>query len=113
MLQAAGTVLACQPDRGAAVYNGEIGSSAAIVAAGYNVASFLTRYRGVDFRLPANQRCNGGASPLGVYSFDGLTPGALELVFPKLKASMLESRLATHVEAWKLSQWITQPVRDG
>ena len=111
MLRDTGSVLTCHTSRDSAVFNAEIGASVAILAAGFNIASFLTRYAGVDFREERARSCNGRASPLGAHSFDGLTPGALEVVFPKVKQSLWESGLATHVEAVKLSEWLLAPVK--
>lgn len=38
----------------------EMGSSAAILAAGYNIDSLMLRYQGVDWRDKANWGCNAG-----------------------------------------------------
>ena len=111
MLNATGTVLMCHASRDSAVLEGEMGASRAILKAGYNIASFLVKYSGVDFRSARAQGCNGRVSPLGIHSFDGVTPGVLELVFPKVKQSLLESGVSTHVEAAKMSDWMSRPVR--
>jgi hypothetical protein len=44
----------------------EMGSSAAILSAGYNIDSLMLRYQGVDWRNRSNWGCNAGcgAAPL-------------------------------------------------
>lgn len=39
-----------------------MGSSAAILAAGYNIDSLMLRYQGVDWRDKANWGCNAGCA---------------------------------------------------
>lgn len=43
IMEAEGYVLRCHKDRAAAIFDGEIGSSRAILDAGYNLDSFLMR----------------------------------------------------------------------
>jgi hypothetical protein len=111
ILRASGEVLMCHENRAHAVYYGEIGASLAILKAGYSIDSFLTRYQHVDWRDNSTWGCNQAVSPIGKRTLDGVTASPLELVFPKLKGSLLESGLPSHFEAWKLSQWISLPVR--
>lgn len=110
-MRAAETVLTCHATRDEAIYHGEMGSSFAILQAGHNIDSFLTRYQDVDWRLPENKLCNAQTSPIGNYMMDGLTISAFELLFPKLKASLLETQMPSHVEAAKLSSWMSTQVR--
>ena len=111
MLHEAGYVLQCHNNRAHAVFYGEIGASLAILEAGYTIDSFLTRYQGVDWRDEANWQCNKAVSPIGKRTFDGVTLPAYEAVFPKVKGSLLESGVPSHYDAWKLSQWMSLPVR--
>lgn len=111
VLKDAGYVLRCHKNRFEAVYFGEIGASLAILNAGYNIDSFLVRYRDVNWREQSNWQCNKALSPLGKRTFDGVTVSALEMVFPKLKGSLLESGIPSHFEALKMSQWLMSPVR--
>lgn len=111
ILRASGEVLTCHENRAHAVYYGEIGASLALLKAGYSIDSFLTRYQHVDWKDNTTWQCNQAVSPIGKRTFDGITASPLELVFPKLKGSLLESGLPSHFEAWKLSQWISLPVR--
>ena len=92
------------------MYYGEIGASLAILTAGFNIDSFLVRYRDVNWRDQSNWQCNKALSPLGKRTFDGVSVSALEMVFPKLKGSLLESGVPSHFEALKMSQWLMSPV---
>ena len=52
-------VLRCHQDVWASLYHGELGASAAMLRAGYNLGSLLLKYQGVDWRLGGNWACNG------------------------------------------------------
>ena len=110
MLRDAGYVLQCHDSRGHAVYFGEIGASLAILEAGFSIDSFLHRYQGVDWTDETSWQCNEALSPIGKRTFDGVTASAFELVFPKVKGSLLESGVPSHFEAARLSQWLSLPV---
>jgi hypothetical protein len=109
-LQDAGYVMKCHANRALAIFYGEIGASLVILEAGYNLDSFLWRYQGVDWREPHTWECNAALSPLGKRTFDGITAPTHELVFPKLKGSLLKSGVPSHFEVQKISQWIALPV---
>jgi hypothetical protein len=103
--------LKCHDDRPAAVFFGEIGASLAVLEAGYTIDSFQMRYQGVDWKDKTNWECNHAVTPIGKRTFDGVTTSAFELVFPKLKGSLLQSGLPSHFEAHKTSEWLTSKVR--
>jgi hypothetical protein len=103
--------MTCHGNRALAIFYGEIGASLAILEAGYNIDSFLWRYQGIDWRESHNWQCNAALSPIGKRTLDGITAPTHELVFPKLKGSLLESGVPSHFEVYKLSQWIALPVR--
>ena len=60
MLRADGNVFACHADREMAVRHGEVGSSAAVLQAGYSLDCLMLRYAGVNWRDPAFGACNAG-----------------------------------------------------
>ncbi len=65
VLRADGNVFACHADREMAVRHGEVGSSAAVLRAGYSLDCLMLRYAGVNWRDPAFGACNAGCpSPL-------------------------------------------------
>lgn len=58
ILQADPHVFFCHTGRWNTIYYSELGASAAMLAAGYNIDCFMTRYQGVDWRDPAMWDCN-------------------------------------------------------
>ena len=103
--------LACHADRAAAIAHGEVGGSAAILAAGKGLACLLPRYAGVEWRGaaragqaaavdapplangtippgpgPAVAWCNQRVAPTGDGGFDGTTLPPTELLFVKHKS---------------------------
>jgi hypothetical protein len=71
-----------------AISNWEVGSSAAILSAGYNIGSLLTRYEKIDFRDPKNHKCNGSKNPAGEGFNDGLGLDPFEVMFVKVKRTV-------------------------
>jgi hypothetical protein len=51
-------VFQCHKKRWQAIYHSELGSSAAILKAGYNIACLMVRYQGVDWKDKAMWDCN-------------------------------------------------------
>lgn len=56
--KADGKVFTCYTSMWDVIFYGELGSSLAILKAGYNLESFMSRYRGVDWRQESNWECN-------------------------------------------------------
>jgi hypothetical protein len=52
-------VFTCHDSRWDAIYYAELGSSAALLAAGYNLGCLMVRYDGVDWRDKGAWGCNG------------------------------------------------------
>ncbi len=130
--------LACHADRAAAVAHGEVGSSAAILAAGKGLACLLPRYAGVDWRGaalagqaaavdapplangsmpfgpgPAAAWCNQRVTPIGDGGFDGTTLPPTELLFVKHKRDggrAVEPNSAAWAGA-KAAAWAEQTVQ--
>lgn len=51
-------VFACHKDRWDTIFYSELGSSKAILDAGFNIGCMMLRYQGVDWRDPGNWDCN-------------------------------------------------------
>jgi lipopolysaccharide biosynthesis protein len=80
--------LDCPEDYATAVKKWELGSSQAILNHGYNLASLMSRYDGVDFRAPDNQRCNGELNPAVDLMNDGVGLDPFEVLFVKVKSTI-------------------------
>lgn len=104
-LLADGSPLACARDRWDAVRHGELGASAALLAAGHNLGCLLPRYAGVDWRDPAAAACNQRVSPVGDGFFDGATLAPSDTLFVKVKARLLAARHPATLAAVKLGEW--------
>ncbi len=51
-------VFACQRDRWDTIYYSELGSSLAMLKAGYNIDCLMLRYQGIDWRNKSTWDCN-------------------------------------------------------
>lgn len=78
-----GNVFGCYTDFTETMYYSEVGLSAVIMKAGYNVDSFMLRYQGVDWRDESNWNCGDNENPFNLARDDehGLNP--MELIFVK------------------------------
>lgn len=113
VLRTKSKALTCAKDRWEAVWNGELGASSAVLAAGHNLASLLPRYQGVDWRDPVASKCNQGINPAGDGSFDGLTLMPADTLFVKFKASLVAARHPATMAAKKLSAWADERLLNG
>lgn len=53
-----GTVFGCYTSMWDVIYYSEIGSSWAVLKAGFSIDSLMLRYQGVDWTAPENWECN-------------------------------------------------------
>jgi hypothetical protein len=58
VLMGNGSAFQCHQNMTETIWKGELGSSFALLQAGYNLDSLLLRYQGVDWRDPATWSCN-------------------------------------------------------
>lgn len=105
LLQGDGDVLKCYTDIHDAIWYAEIGSSAAILDAGYNIDALMLRYQGVDWRDKANWGCNAGINPYAEYMYDGVNISPFEVMFVKVKEFLLEANWTTATSAKKYTTW--------
>ena len=111
ILQRDGNVFACFEDLHDTIYYAELGSSLAVLEAGYNIDSLMLRYQGVEWRDKANWKCNAGFSPYAENHYDGLSIEPLEAVFVKVKSYLLDLQWTGPSKAVKFDQW--QTARDN
>lgn len=106
--------LKCHEDRYDAIWDGEVGSSMAILKAGYNIGSFLEPYQGIDWRLPKNHKCNSKLNPMHTGSFLGGTLSPYATMFTKFKQYQpIDERSVATSEALLLSTWMMQKMTDA
>lgn len=60
-----GHIFTCYTSMWDTIFYSELGSSLAILNAGYNLDSFMARYQGVNWREKANWECNSRCAPHG------------------------------------------------
>lgn len=58
-----GKVFECYESIHDTIFYSELGSSLAMLRAGFNIESLMMRYRGVDWRNESNWNCNAGYAP--------------------------------------------------
>ena len=102
----------CRNDRWRTILFSELGSAAAILQAGFNIAAFVFRYQKVDWRNESTWQCNAGTSPLNEDSFDGSTLQPFDCIFVKVKDTLVEAKVdstlkAIQYEVWKHNASIT------
>ena len=85
--------LACPDTINEAIKGYELASSTAILAAGYNLASMMVRYRGVDWRQHREVACNARLNP---YLDKRLPLDPFEVVFVKAKSDLQVPSSAFH-----------------
>ena len=104
------TVLKCYKDDFDAHWHSALGATLAILEAGYNIASLMLRYKGVDWRDMSTWDCNRRVSPLGELAYDGINLHPTEIMFVPLSAAQLSGTHTLSRLAAKFDTWL-QPVR--
>ncbi|KAG2498860.1 hypothetical protein HYH03_003052 [Edaphochlamys debaryana] len=103
-----GRVFHCHNTRWNTIYYSELGSSTAILHAGYNLDCLMTKYQGVDWRNKSNWGCNQRYSPQSDLTYDGISLDPYEVLFIKVKQVLLERNVTSALTAAKLSTWQEQ-----
>lgn len=99
------TVLKCYKQYHDAVWYGEMGSSAVILRAGYNIDALMVRYQGIDWRQTENWGCNGALNPYAEHMYDGIDVSPFEVMFVKFKEFLLEANWTVAMQSKKYSEW--------
>ncbi|PNW75479.1 hypothetical protein CHLRE_12g528300v5 [Chlamydomonas reinhardtii] len=100
-----GRVFHCHNTRWNTIYYSELGSSTAVLHAGYNLDCLMTKYQGLDWRDKANWDCNGRSSPQSDLTYDGISLDPYEVMFVKVKDAMLYRNVSFALKAAKLQEW--------
>eukprot|EP00892_Ulva_mutabilis_P010141 jgi/Ulvmu1/749/UM010_0123.1 len=105
LLLADGAVFGCYASFHDTIFHSELGASAAILDAGYNLDCFMSRYQGVDWRDDKVADCNAAVNPFSHGRVDavGLTP--MELMFIKVKSNMLRLKFPSALAAASYDRW--------
>eukprot|EP00201_Polytomella_parva_P021493 CAMPEP_0175041996 /NCGR_PEP_ID=MMETSP0052_2-20121109/2277_1 /TAXON_ID=51329 ORGANISM="Polytomella parva, Strain SAG 63-3" /NCGR_SAMPLE_ID=MMETSP0052_2 /ASSEMBLY_ACC=CAM_ASM_000194 /LENGTH=447 /DNA_ID=CAMNT_0016304677 /DNA_START=295 /DNA_END=1638 /DNA_ORIENTATION=- len=96
-------VFHCHTTRLGTIFYSELGASQAILNAGYNIGSFMAKYRDVDWRDPLTWNCNRRSSPVSDH-YDGYSLDPFEAMFVKYK-----DRMSTYskTKAQRYSEWLS------
>eukprot|EP00892_Ulva_mutabilis_P000760 jgi/Ulvmu1/10685/UM067_0010.1 len=86
-----GRVFGCYSNIFDTHYYSELGASAVILDANYTLDSFMVRYQGVDWRNTSYWTCNDEADPYQYVIEDAVNLAPMELMFVKVRGSLLQS----------------------
>lgn len=101
MLYERGTGLKCYQAPLEALYHGDSGVALQLLHAGFNMASLMARYQGVDWRITATWNCNDGCVLLCVgENSNVLCSGPHQCV---MQSDTLEERVAQCVPQYSIS----------
>ncbi|KAL4428545.1 hypothetical protein ABPG75_002634 [Micractinium tetrahymenae] len=101
-----GNVFTCWSSMWDVIWHGELGSSLALLNAGFGLDCFMMRYQGVDWADRANWKCNKQANPYGEYYLDGVSLNPFEVLFVKVKERVLQNDWSFAVQAKKYTEWM-------
>ncbi|GLC37809.1 hypothetical protein PLESTM_000650400 [Pleodorina starrii] len=103
-----GRVFHCHNNRWNTIYYSELGSSTAILKAGYNIDCLMTKYQGIDWRNKSNWGCNARSTPQSELTYDGITLDPLEVMFVKVKEFLLQRNVSYALKAAQYDTWLEQ-----
>ncbi|GLI58416.1 hypothetical protein VaNZ11_000118 [Volvox africanus] len=108
-----GRVFHCHNNRWNTIYYSELGSSTAILKAGYNIDCLMTKYQNIDWRNKLNWGCNSRSSPQSDLTYDGITLDPLEVMFVKVKDFLLQRNITYALKAAQYDLWLkNEPSRN-
>jgi len=107
LLKSDPAVLQCYHNLHDAIWYAELGSSAAVLGAGYNIDSLMLRYQGVNWRDTSHWQCNGGLNPYAEWMYDGINLSPFEVIFVKVKDYLLQANWTAATAASKYSHWVS------
>ena len=110
MLRNDRAVLKCYTEAYDAHWHSALGATLAVLEAGYNIASLMLRYRGVDWRDMSSWDCNRRVNPVIELAYDGLNLHPLEIMFVSLSSAQLSGTHTLSRVAAKIDSWVS-PVR--
>eukprot|EP00892_Ulva_mutabilis_P003130 jgi/Ulvmu1/12818/UM097_0047.1 len=100
-----GKVFGCYDAFQETIYHSELGASAVILEAGYNLDSFMGRYQGVDWRDKSVWECNAAENPFNYARVDGVSLAPMELMFVKVKHNMVLLNYPSALAAVAYDDW--------
>ena len=107
LLKSDPAVLQCYHKLHDAIWYAELGSSAAVLGAGYNIDSLMLRYQGVNWRDTSHWQCNGGLNPYAEWMYDGINLSPFEVIFVKVKDYLLQANWTAATAASRYSHWVS------
>jgi hypothetical protein len=95
------------------VVGGEYGLTKAMFAAGYNVATLMSRYApGIDWRDRRHWQCNNNVHPSRAGTYDGVSMHPFETLFVKSSWHVADVYTRRYA-AWTLGHMLGRPGTDG
>lgn len=107
-----GSVFECYSNMWDVIYYAELGSTWAVLSAGYGIDSLMLRYQGIDWTNLDTWDCNARVNPYGENYYDGITIDPFEVVFVKVKDLLLERDWSYAVHAAKYDLWLQVQEKD-
>ncbi|KAI7838423.1 hypothetical protein COHA_007795 [Chlorella ohadii] len=98
-------VLQCYSSSWDARYHSDAGAALALLSAGYNIDTLLTKYQGMDWWIQRNWGCNARMRPDAEWTYDGVSITPYETVFVPVNLGMLQSEWSFVRQAAKYTDW--------
>eukprot|EP00884_Botryococcus_braunii_P001513 jgi/Botrbrau1/11362/Bobra.0038s0111.2 len=113
VLRDQGNVFQCYDDIWDTIWHSEVGSSGAILEAGYKIDCLMLRYQGTNWTDTKNWDCNAGLNPYAEFSYDGTALNPFEVLFIKVKSFTLDGQWSAPKQALKYAQWMDDEKSPG
>ena len=88
-------------------FDSALGATLAVLEAGYNIASLMLRYKGVEWRDMSTWDCNRRVNPVGELAYDGINLHPTEIMFVPLTTAQLSGMHTLSHMAAKLDGWMS------
>lgn len=106
LLREESVVFRCYTDPWDTRYYSDSGASLAVLKAGYNLDTLLTRYQGIDWWSKKSWTCNGRMRPDGEMYYDGVSITPYETVFVPVSLGYAQNAWSFVKTAAKYEEWM-------
>lgn len=107
LMQQQRTIFECRHAAWEDEYWSVMQASHVMVNSSHNLAAFMARYQGVDWRNTKNWDCNSRLNPVGEFFYDGSTITPFEVMFVTMNSMIVENNWSFARQAFLYQNWMS------
>lgn len=106
-------VFRCHKTKWDTKYYSDAGAALTMFQAGWSIDTLMSRYQGVDWRVPATWQCNQRVPPDLEKHYDGISINPYEVIFVPIKSTYASAQWSFAEMADRYERWLDLHLRRG